>query len=188
MLAQGVQRIGQVVADLIRFADSQNGRDIVTVAPDSISAMPNLQTLAVGAFPESGGVSDGTIVCVRWQLDQAGANTSVVSVNSPSTIAMTFAQADGDGPFVDAFAMPRGRSAYVRSVGVGSDDTGTGALYFVDDSGVVFGLRDEDTAKQLGLTGAPVAAPWPVLSWLPHGPELSKDAASVARDSVAGPP
>jgi type VII secretion protein EccB len=188
VLAQGVQRIGQVVADLIRFADSQNGRDITTVAPDSISAMPILETLAVAAFPERGGVSDDAIVCVRWQLSQAGVKTSVVSGNSLMTIAMTLAQNDGDGPFVDAFAMPRGRSAYVRSVGVGSDDTGTGALYFVDDSGVVFGLRDEDTAKQLGFSGAPVAAPWPVLSWLPRGSELSKDAASVARDSVAGPP
>ena len=47
--------------------------------------------------------------------------------------------------------------------------------------------RDEDTAKGLGLTGAPVPAPWPVLARLPRGPELSKDAASVARDSIAGP-
>jgi hypothetical protein len=100
---------------------------------------------------------------------------------------MTLAQADGEGPNVDAFAMPRGRSAYVRSSGIGGGGARTGALYFVNDSGVVFGLRDEDTAKHLGLAGTPVAVPWPVLSWLPRGPELSKDAASVARDSIAGP-
>ena len=189
VLARGVQRIGPVVADLIRFADSQNDRVITTVTPDSIAAMPILDTLAVAAFPEHSGVSNDAIACVRWQPTQTGANISVASVNSlPVADAMPLAQADGDGPSIDAFAMAPGRSAYVKPVAVGSDGTSNGALYFVNDSGVVFGLRDEDTAKQLGLTGAPSPAPWPVLSWLPRGPELSKDAASVTRDSVVGSP
>jgi hypothetical protein len=34
----------------------------------------------------------------------------------------------------------------------------------------------------------PVKAPWPVLTWLPRGPELSRESALVARDSVALPP
>jgi hypothetical protein len=101
--------------------------------------------------------------------------------------AVTLAQADRDGPSVDSVAVPQGRSVYVRSSGVTGDGASAGALYFVDDSGVVFGLRDEETAKHLGLTGAPVPAPWPVLAQLPRGPELSKEAASVARDSIARP-
>ncbi len=190
VLAQGVQRIGQVAADLIRFTDAQNDRDIATVAPDVIGAVPILDTLRVSAFPERGGVSNDAIVCARWRLSPNGANTAVlvgnsVPVNGVSPMAL--AQADGDGPSVDTFSIPRGRSAYVRSIGIGGDGASTGALYFINDSGVVFGLRDEDTAKHLGLTGTPVPAPWPVLARLPRGPELSKDAASIARDSVPGP-
>jgi len=41
--------------------------------------------------------------------------------------------------------------------------------------------------EHLGLAGAPVPAPWPILARLPRGPELSKDAASIVRDSVSGP-
>jgi hypothetical protein len=100
---------------------------------------------------------------------------------------VSLAQADGDGPSVDAISIPRGRSVYVRSVGLAGDNASTGTLYFLDESGAVFGLRDEETAKHLGLTGTPVPAPWPVLARLPRGPELSKDAASIARDSLAGP-
>ena len=100
---------------------------------------------------------------------------------------MTLAQSDRGGPNVDSVSVPHGRSAYVRSTGITGDRGAAGALYFIDDSGVVFGLRDEDTAKHLGLIGTPVPAPWPVLARLPRGPELSKDAASVARDSIAGP-
>ena len=63
VLARGVQRIGEVAADLIRFTDSQNDRDIATVAPDVIGAVPILDTLHVSAFPDRGGVSHGAIVC-----------------------------------------------------------------------------------------------------------------------------
>jgi len=190
VLARGVQRIGQVAADLIRFTDSQDARDIVTVAPDVVGTVPILDTLRVSAFPERGGVSSDAIVCTRWRLGPAGANTTVLMGNSlPVDVVslVTLAQADRDGPGVDSFSIPQGHSVYVRSSGITGDDASSGALYFVDDSGVVFGLRDEDTAKHLGLTGTPVPAPWPVLAQLPRGPELSKDAASVARDGIARP-
>lgn len=189
VLAQGVQRIGQFAADLIRFTDSQNHREIRTVAPDVIAAVPIVDTLRVSSFPELGGVSDDAIVCLRWQLGSTGANTNVLVDDSlpANADSVTLARADGDGPNVDTFSMPRGRSAYVRAIGIGGDGASGGALYFINDAGVVFGLRDEDTAKHLGLPGSPLPAPWPVLARLPHGPELSKDAASIARDSLAGP-
>ena len=140
-------------------------------------------------------MSNDAIVCARWRLSPNGANTAVLVGNSvpvDGVSPMALAQADGDGPSVDTFSIPRGRSAYVRSIGIGGDGASTGALYFINDSGVVFGLRDEDTAKHLGLTGTPVPAPWSVLARLPRGPELSKDAASIARQCpgtlVAAPP
>ena len=53
ILAQGVQRIGQLAADLIRFTDSQHDRDIATVAPDVIAAMPVVDSLRVSTFPRA---------------------------------------------------------------------------------------------------------------------------------------
>jgi type VII secretion protein EccB len=190
VLTDGVQRIGQVAADLIRFTDSQDARDIVTVAPDVIGAVPILDTLRVSAFPGHGGVSNDAVVCARWRPGPTGANTAVLMGNSlkaDDIDPVTLAQADGDGPSVDGVSIPQGRSVYVRSTGITGDGASNGALYFINDSGAVFGLRDQDTAKHLGLAGPPVPAPWPVLARLPRGPELSKDAASVARDSIAGP-
>ena len=63
----------------------------------------------------------------------------------------------------------------------------TGTLYFVNDSGVVFGIRDADVAQRLGLAN-PLAAPWALLAQLPRGPELSVGSASVERDSVGSTP
>lgn len=188
VLARGVQRIGQVAADLIRFTNAQDDDDIVTVAPEAIGALPILDTLRVSAFPERGGAANDGIVCSRWQFGTAGANTAVLVGNQlPSDRTTPLAQADGEGPNVDAISVPPGRSAYVRSIGTAGDDASSGALYFVDDLGVVFGLRDEETARYLGLAGTPVPAPWPVLARLPRGPELSKEAASIARDTLSGP-
>jgi Type VII secretion system ESX-1, transport TM domain B len=60
----------------------------------------------------------------------------------------------------------------------------TGPRFLVTDSGVAYGIRDDDAATQLGLTAPPGAAPWSILGQLPNGPELSTDAASVLRDGL----
>jgi hypothetical protein len=91
------------------------------------------------------------------------------------------AQADGDGPALDAVYVPAGRSAYVRA----GDSAGT--RYLITDTGVRFAVHDDDSARDLGLTDA-VPAPWPLLTLLPAGPELSRRNASIARDAVAGSP
>ena len=82
ILAQGVQRIGQLAADLIRFTDSQHDRDIATVAPDVIAAMPVVDSLRVSTFPQRGGVSNAGVVCTRWQFSPIGTKTTVLEGNS----------------------------------------------------------------------------------------------------------
>jgi type VII secretion protein EccB len=190
VLATGVQRVGRVAADLIRFTDSQNIRDIATVPPDAVGAVPIVDTLRVSSFPDAGGVSRAGLVCAQWQITPSGTKTTVLVDDSLPLIhsSVALAQSDGDGPNVDSFSIPRARSAYVRAIGIHDDGASAGALYLVTDAGVVFGLHDENTATRLGLSGSPVPAPWPVLVRLPRGPELSEQAASLVRDTaVAGP-
>jgi hypothetical protein len=78
VLARGVQRIGEVAADLIRFTDSQNDRDIATVAPDVIGAVPILDTLHVSAFRDRGGVSHDAMWLHTVAARPTGANTAVL--------------------------------------------------------------------------------------------------------------
>jgi type VII secretion protein EccB len=189
VLADGVQRIGEVAADLIRFSDSQSRREIITVAPDVIGAVPMVNDLPVAAFPEHGGAAQDAVLCAQWRVVGPGGDvkTALLVGNSLPMVGGTpvrLVQADGTGPNVDNVFMPHGRSAYVRASSITGEGASAGALYFINDSGIVFGLHDEDTAKRLGLSAAPVPAPWPVLAWLPRGPELSVQAASVVRDSV----
>ena len=92
---------------------------------------------------------------------------------------------------------PCPRAAARSSAPSGSPAAGgaRGSLFLVTDSGVLFGIRDEDAAKQPRADRhPPQPAPWPVLAALPRGPELSQSGASVAvtassrRRSAARPP
>jgi type VII secretion protein EccB len=177
-LADGVQRVGEVAADLIRFTYAHRP-DIVTVAPGLIGSLPIAHELSVTTFPDRGGVTDGSVLCTQSGVVLVGDSLPV----DGDRAAVQLARADEAGPGVDGFAMPPGRSAFVRATGVSGEGAATGALYLVNDSGVVFGIRDEDASDRLGLTN-PVPAPWPLLARLPRGPELSVQGASVGRDSV----
>jgi hypothetical protein len=97
------------------------------------------------------------------------------------------AQADGDGPNVDAVAVPAGRAVDARAAAIVGDDDSSGPRYLVSDMGVVYGIHDDGVASHLGLAGPPASAPWSILAALPRGPELSTEAASVVRDGLSAP-
>jgi len=188
VLPAGVQRIGQVAADLLRFSNSRGTANAITVAPDAIRAAGVVDTLPVAGFPgRAPTLSDGgSTLCVTWEPAPSGdAGIAFLAGNGlpvrAGQLPVTLSQADGSGPALDAVYVPPGRSAYVR----GNGRVGTG--YLVTDTGVRFAIHDDDAAHDLGLW-APIPAPWPVLVALPSGPELSRQGASVARETVAGTP
>lgn len=193
VLGAGVQRIGEVAAELIRFTVAQPDREIPTVAADAIAATPAVDDVAVRTFPDRLSPVDTPMLCAQWLPDSGGAhaNSTVwLGGSLPRDIreaAVRLAQADDEGPGVDAFLMPEGRSAYIRSTGISGDSGRAGSLYLVDDLGVLFGVHDQEAATHLGLPAPAVPAPWPVVALLPRGPELSKDRASVLRDGVPAP-
>lgn len=188
VLAAGVQRIGQVAADLVRFGSSQGTVNVVTVAPEAIRAAPVAAELPMAGFPDRAPTltESAGALCASWDDVRPGPpGVAVLAGNRlpvpPGLSAVTLAQADGPGPALDAVYMPPGRSAYVRA----GDRAGT--RYLIVDTGVRFAVHDDDAAHDLGLTEA-TPAPWPVLALLPAGPELSRRGASIARDAVAGSP
>ncbi|OSC42969.1 type VII secretion protein EccB [Mycobacterium decipiens] len=198
VLDAGVQRIGQVAADLLRFGGSQLSANVSAVAPDVIRATPTVATLPVSTYPDrvptplngrSGNAA--STLCVAWTPARSGAaRIAFLAGNGPPVpagqVPVTLSQADGHGPALDAVYVPPGRSAYIVSRSLSGG--GTGTRYLVTDTGVRFAIHDDDAAHDLGLPAAAAPAPWPVLAILPCGPELSRANASVARDTVAPGP
>lgn len=196
VLADGVQSIGEVTADLIRFTYDRRASAVPTVAPAAIAATPVATALPVETFPRRVsppiGAGDDLAVCAQWRAGRSMASSNTIVLNGESSDVDggeggALAQADGTGPNIDAVVVPAGRSAYVRSSRIVGDDGATGPRFLIADSGVAFGVHDDDAAKFLGLGESPDAAPWPILVHLPRGPELSTDAASVVRDGLSPP-
>jgi type VII secretion protein EccB len=192
VLREGIQRVGQVAADLVRFGDSQGTRTALPIAPDVIRTTKSVTRLPVSDYPDrvqAPSIVDGATVCVSWLHPASGSVSILFSVGglpiSAGQAPVRLVQADGEGPVVDAVYLPPGRIAYVRATSLSGANARAGTRYLISDTGVRFAVHDDDAAHDLGLTGAMVAAPWSVLSALPAGPELSRANASVAQDVPA---
>jgi type VII secretion protein EccB len=192
VLTDGVQRVGQLAADLLRFTNSQGTRLVMSVAPDVIRKAPAVTRLPVSGFPDQARnppPTDDGPVCAGWTYAASGNVDVSFSVGglplSGGEGPAALAQADGKGPAVDAVYLPPGRSAYVRATGLSGGNVHAGTRYFISDNGVRYAVHDDDAAHDLGMPDAMIAAPWPVLAKLTAGPELSRANASVARDVLA---
>jgi ESX secretion system ATPase EccB len=187
VLTHGIQRIGRVAADLLRFSDSRGARTVISVAPDAIRATPTVTELPVATFPDRTPTlldAGSTTLCVGWRHAASGGVEVALSAGGlPIPVGqepVKLSQADGNGPAVDAVYLSPGRSAYVRATALSGDNPQAGTRYLITDIGVRFAVHDGDAAHDLGLPNTTVAAPWPVLAQLPAGPELSREKASVA--------
>lgn len=176
VLTGGLQRIGAVAADLIRFGGV--GRDMADVAPAAVRAVPTLGALAVSTYPDRVDLPRrdyAAVVCATW-LPEQPVTLRAGTAAGPGGVRL--AQADGTGPAVDEVVLPPGRSLYVRP------ERGPRSAVVVTETGVRFAVEDTDTAGLLGLPAAALPAPWQLVTALPAGPTLSRAAALVAYDVV----
>ena len=186
VLDGGVQPVGAVAADLIRFGGDAGAGGIPAVEPAVVAGLPTLGRLPVSSFPNRTAEpkQQDEILCATWSAAEVTLSVSDTLPIATAQQPVSLAQADAAGPAVDEVFVPPGRSLYVRPDGIGSP---LGSV--VADTGVRFPLADTEAIRTLGLPESAVPAPWAVLSALPVGPELSRDAALVARDVIpaAGP-
>lgn len=180
VLPGGVQRVGQVAADVVRRTQANTSSAVTAVAPAVVGALPRLGTLAVESFPERLGAVSGAAtgaVCVSWHDGVTDLIRGELPVTSDQ-VPVRLAQADAAGPRTDAVYLPAGRSAFV------TDGAVTGAGWLVTELGVRFGVPDPEAAGALGMAD-PLPVPRAVLDALPAGPELSRRAALTVWDGIA---
>ena len=184
-LADGVQEVGPVLADVIRSTATVG--TVAQVPPDRMG-VPRSVALDVEAFPGERPTvletSASPVMCVR---DAGGPGPAARRVSLVAGApapgpgeARAVAGADGGGPAVDAVGVPGG-GLLVAATGRGTT-TRTAVTTIVADTGVRFDVPDAPTAAVLGLGGAPVPVDTAILDRLPAGPRLDRGSALVARD------
>ncbi|MDX2358095.1 type VII secretion protein EccB [Dietzia sp. PP-33] len=187
-LADGVQEVGPVVADVIRSTSTVGA--VVSVEPDRMG-VPRSVALDVDAFPADRPTvlttSDSPVLCVRdTGGDDAGVRrvTMVAGAPAPSPDeARQVAGSDGGGPAVDSVGIPGG-GLLVSAVGRGTS-TRAPVTTIVSDTGVRFDVPDAETAAVLGVGGSPAPVDAGLLGRLPAGPRLDRESALVSRDGTA---
>ena len=123
VLREGVQRVGEVFADLVGFTHGS----IATASPAAIAAVPVADTVVGATLPRHAtrprGAADHVTVCARWRPRGRGAetNTVVYADGGACRRRRELAQADGDGPLVDAVAISGGTSVFVDSARIVGD-------------------------------------------------------------------
>ncbi|GAC56205.1 hypothetical protein GOHSU_04_00740 [Gordonia hirsuta DSM 44140 = NBRC 16056] len=179
VLRDGVQPVSATAAEALRGADPSAPAVVRDVAPGLLSTVPVVHRLPLGHFPQRRPalVAAESVLCRSWVQTGTGAVREglIVSAQLPlpaGARVVSLSAADGAGPGLDG--------VYLRP-GTGERVSAGGGDYYVTDAGVRYRLADAQIASVLGL-GAARSAPWPVFALLPAGPQLSREAALVARD------
>ena len=188
-LPDGIQRIGPVVADLIRSDSTVGG--VGRLPPDALD-VPRSTALDTAALPPTvPAVPDpesSPVLCVRTTTDGAfSTRDSRLSVGGRPPAAWPpteTAGADGPGPAVDRIGVPGGGVLVAAVPRAGSARPATEVLTVIDDTGVRFDVPDPETAAALGVGGTPVPVDATGLQRLPAGATLDREAALVIHDGM----
>ncbi|WP_431839690.1 type VII secretion protein EccB [Gordonia hongkongensis] len=193
VLRDGVQEISAPTAELMRLADS-DAAPVTTVAPGQLAALRTVESEPVSDFPEVApsllDVSGDPTLCRTWTrgTGEPRAQTTLLAGRelplASDAVPVRLTSSDGAGPNLDAVYMPPGSGEYLQVTGNESDSSRTESLFYVNDSGVRFGVPDFETGGILGLGDSPSRAPWSVVSLLAPGPTLSREHALVAHDGL----
>jgi type VII secretion protein EccB len=200
LLADGVQKVGGFVADLMRSANSYGSTSPRTVTPDVLVSIPEVTSLPVDYYPSKRlnfiDSAANPTTCVGWEKASTDPQARVVIYNGrglpvPSSMdnrIVRLVRDDRDPASVVAnqvLVLPGAANFVTSTSGVITSDSRE-SLFWVSDSGVRFGIAaDDSTLRALGLDpAAAVQAPWPLLRTFAAGPALSRQAALVARDTV----
>lgn len=183
VLTEGLQPLTATAAQALRAADPRSAGSVDEVSPGAMAGVPLVRRLPVESFPEQPptALPVGSVLCRSVSTAAGGERAeSLLSATQLPLPAgarvVAFSAADGEGPGVDG--------AYLRP-GTGEHVSVPGGTFYVTDAGVRHRVPDAETAQILGLAPAQ-PAPWSVVSLLPSGPSLSREAALLARDVPAG--
>jgi type VII secretion protein EccB len=197
VLADGVQTLPPLVAQIMQNAGGPGNAKPVTVEPSALAKMPVVNKLDLSAYPDNPlnvmDIRDNPATCWWWQKT-SGENRARIQVVSGASLpvvqkdmakVVSLVKADTTGRQADqVFFGPD----YANFVAVTGNDPGaktTESLWWLSDAGARFGVDDtRDAREALGLKSTPSLAPWVALRLLPQGPTLSRADALVEHDTL----
>ncbi|WP_268884924.1 type VII secretion protein EccB [Lolliginicoccus suaedae] len=195
VLREGVQHVGEAVADLVRFTDSLGAGAIPVMTPDVLSGMPTVDGIPVETYPWTAPemVEGSDVLCAVWSVAGEGDRARIVSgPGVPVPAGATMIERIGGGApgelRADEVYVPPGAGRYVYPVVAAGSELPAGTRsalpHYVADTGIRYGIPSARDAEALGVEVAPSPVPWSVLRLLEPGPALSQENALKAHGGV----
>lgn len=200
LLADGVQKISEFVADVLRTADSQVSGQPWLIPPDKFVGIPQVHVLSVDFYPTEKlyfvDTQANPVTCVGWRK-QVTDRQAVVTLYSgrglpiPQSLdshIVTVVRDDRSPDSVQAqqtLFLP-GAANFVMSTSANIRADTRETLLWISPQGVRYGIdNDEPTMQALGVDPQQaLQAPWPLVQTFAAGPALSRASALIARDTI----
>jgi ESX secretion system ATPase EccB len=197
VLADGVQTLPPLVAQILQNAGSPGNAKPVTVEPSALAKMPVVNKLDLSSYPENPlnvmDIRENPATCWWWQKT-SGENRARIQVISGATIpvaakdmskVVSLVKSDMTGRQADQVFFGPDYANFVAVTGNDPGATTTESLWWLTDAGARFGVDDtRDVLEALGLKTKPSLAPWVAMRLLPQGPTLSRADALVEHDTL----
>ncbi|MGV9798703.1 type VII secretion protein EccB [Mycobacterium sp. NPDC003449] len=197
VLSDGLQPVSPVLASILRNTDSHGLDRAPRIGPDEVSRMPVSRAIDTARYPAQPvklvAASAAPVTCAQWAKPE-GATESRLSVLSgaalpvpdrPHTVGLVGAGSNGAASRV---ALEPGSGYLVQTVGAEPGSPTAGALFWLSDTGVRYGIDtagDDKTVGALGLNPPALPIPWSMLTQFAAGPTLSRGDALVAHDALS---
>jgi type VII secretion protein EccB len=197
VLADGVETVTAVVAQILQNAGTPAGNAPVVVAPSALAKMPVVNGLDLSAYPDGPlnvtDIRENPATC-WWWVKTAGEDRARVQVVSGPTVpvaagstdkVVSLVKADNSGREADRVYFGPNYTNFVAVTGNDPGSASSESLWWLSNSGVRFGVANtRDVRTALGLTSMPSPAPWVALRLLAPGPALSRADAMVRHDTL----
>ena len=197
VLADGVQTVTAVVAQILQNEGTPAGNAPVVVAPSSLAKMPVVNGLDLSAYPDGPlkvqDIRDNPATCWWWEKTNGEERARVQVISGPtipvkasdSEKVVSLVKSDGSGREADRVFFGPDYGNWVEVTGNDPASSTSESLWWLTSSGVRFGVdNSRDARAALGLTSQPSPAPWVALRLLAPGPALSRADALVRHDTL----
>ena len=195
LMANGIQRINALVADLLRTADGRGTVEPELIGPDKLIAIPEVEVLNVGFYPtgklEFVDPDVHPVSCVSWKKLSTDPQATITVFNGRGLPTPQDADSHivelvghGTGEARQTLILPGAANFVASTSGVVTTDTRE-SLFWVSPQGVRYGIEwERNTLAALGIDpNRALQAPWPILRAFASGPAISRTNALVARDA-----
>ncbi len=195
LMANGIQRINALVADLLRTADGRGTVEPELIGPDKLIAIPEVEVLNVGFYPtgklEFVDPDVHPVSCVSWRKLSTDPQATITVFNGRGLPTPQDADSHivelvghGTGEARQTLILPGAANFVASTSGVVTADTRE-SLFWVSPQGVRYGIEwERNTLAALGIDpNRALQAPWPILRAFASGPAISRTNALVARDA-----